>query len=283
MYQHILIPVDDSLAADRALRVAGGLAARDGATLTSLPLRAAVGCVMAEWVSRQARELDADLIVLAAPRIGRLSSVFAESVGDYLVAHTDVPLLEVPEDPRPMRPGVVRSRKDFARILVPVDESAESRTIFGPVANLARHGVSQILLLRVIEQPAPSLQRLLRSNYHEAERDEQAMQTAVADAYEELTHAAIDLAARSDCDVDSYVIVSRDVAAAILKFAWTYNVSAIAMATHGSGASLQSRGRVTARLERESRLPLLLRRPPSAPWRGRGIPTERASEAIQCS
>jgi len=62
-------------------------------------------------------------------------------------------------------------------------------------------------------------------------------------------------------EVESFVIVASNVAHGIIDFALGHDIDAIAMSTHGRGASRLVLGSIADKVLRASGLPLLLHRP----------------------
>jgi nucleotide-binding universal stress UspA family protein len=80
----------------------------------------------------------------------------------------------------------------------------------------------------------------------------------------ELEALARVIAGRTTCDVFPHVHVDDDVAHGILHVARGFNISLIAMGTHGRGASRLLVGSVAEAVLRNGRFPMLLVRPADA-------------------
>jgi nucleotide-binding universal stress UspA family protein len=77
----------------------------------------------------------------------------------------------------------------------------------------------------------------------------------------ELAAVARMLAERGVDAIESHVVVADHVAQAIIEFAADHDVDAIAMSTHGRGASPFAMGSVADKVLRASEVPMLLQRP----------------------
>jgi len=210
-------------------------------------------------ICAHARSSNADLIAMVTHGRTGLARTLYGSVTDHVVRNSGIPVLH-------MQDCVVHAPRrgppdDFPRILVPIDESAESRQIFDAAGALARRGVSQLLLVRVVAPVRTVLDATFAYGYMSGPIDDAATSEVVDDADHELMNAAVDLGQRSGCDVDPHVLVSDHPANAIVDFARKYNASTIAMTTHGRGVPRMVYGSVADRVMRDSHLPMLVLRP----------------------
>jgi nucleotide-binding universal stress UspA family protein len=104
-------------------------------------------------IAAEARRTGADLVIMATHGSGLLGRAGLGSVADYVVRHLHLPILLVRPTGKPGRRRVVR----FRNPLVPVDFSAASRAVFGPLRRLLRMtGGGRVTLLHV-SQPAYQL------------------------------------------------------------------------------------------------------------------------------
>jgi nucleotide-binding universal stress UspA family protein len=280
MISNVLVPLDGSLLSEQALPTAmslvrkrhghlelllvqgkrghGWIEGRPWAVVTPKEREAYVTDTALEWantlgepighvavsgdaaveICKRAQELHADLIVMSTHGHTGLTRMFTGSVADSVIraSRTPVLLLRPPPPGRPIRRAPLR----FERMLVPIDESAASRQVFGIASDLAERGYTEMLLLRVVPD-----RRLVAS----------------ADA--ELAAAAQDLEARSGCDVFPHVIVHGNAGRGIVHFARRFNASLVAMTTHGRGASRLVLGSVTDAVLRNGMTPMLVVRPVS--------------------
>lgn len=300
MFRTLLVPLDGSLSAELALPTAIALAKRfegrievvfahepvSTGSFEDWPWAMSSATVKSHYLTAKARQIretgvpvghtvlngdagdsicahshhvHADLIVMVTHGRTGLTRTLYGSVTDHVVRHAGVPVLQMQDSvahiPRRGPPD------DFARILVPVDESAESRQIFDAASALARRGVSHLLLVRVVPPVRTVLDATFAYGYVPGPVDDAATSALVDEADHELVNDAVDLGQRSGCDVDPHVLVSDHPANAIVDFARKYNASAIAMTTHGRGVSRMVYGSVADRVMRDSHLPMLVLRP----------------------
>ncbi|HVX38229.1 MAG TPA: universal stress protein [Gemmatimonadaceae bacterium] len=213
---------------------------------------------VAEEVCRRARESEADLIVMTTHGRTGLSRAWLGSVAEAVVRRATTPVLllrDMHGDPSRI-PAL-----DFRRILVPTDGSPASRRVFGIASAVARTGVSEFVLLRVVAPVPAVVDTTFPYGYISSPVDQESTQALIADAARELTEPAIELAERSACDVDPRVAASDHPATAIVEFANRHRVDLIAMTTRGLGVSRSPVGGVAERILRSSTLPLLLTTP----------------------
>jgi nucleotide-binding universal stress UspA family protein len=214
----------------------------------------------AEEICSHARAVQADLIVMASHGRTGLKRALSGSVADAVIRAAGVPVLVLRHvDGAPARPA-----RDFARILIPLDGSPQSREIIEPALTVATDGVTRIILLRVVA-PVISVPDLsIPYAYIPGPIDKAATDTLVNEAERDLTRLAEDIAARSGCDVDIHVIVSDHTGVAIADFARKYAADLIAMTTHGRGASRLVMGSVMDVVLGSVSVPLLVLRPTRA-------------------
>ena len=169
-----------------------------------------------------------DLVVMNAHGWGYVSRSIMGSVSDYLMRHLTVPLL-VMHSQQP----TARLDRDlsFGRILICLDGSPLAETILGSVSSLAQLWHSQCHLLRVVAPP----------DHLGEPRDEQQM-TLCKHACDKATgdaRAYLETVAnrfRGEIPgVKTNVVLSRQVAKAILHEAHRIECDLIAIATHGRG------------------------------------------------
>lgn len=213
---------------------------------------------IAEEVCRRARETEADLIVMTTHGRTGLSRAWMGSVAEAVVHRATTPVLLLRDthgDPARIPP------LEFNHILIPIDGSFASRRVFGVAGMIAKTGVSEFVLLRVIA-PVPALvDTTFPYGFVSSPVDQDATRTLIVDAERELTEPAVELAERSACDVDPRVVASDHPATAIVEFANRHHVDLIALTTRGLGASRSAIGSVAERILRTSTLPLLVTAP----------------------
>jgi nucleotide-binding universal stress UspA family protein len=208
---------------------------------------------------RRAQDAHADMIVMSTHGRTGLTRAIAGSVADSLVRHANVPVLLLRQ---PLGNETRLPPMSFRKILVPIDDSAESHQIFDAVSALAEPGVTEILLLRVVTPVHIMLDTTLGYSYVASPPDQESTDARVGDADNSVSAAAADLAVRSGCDVDPHVIVDERPSSAIVSFARKYNTDLIAMTTHGRGGAARFiLGSVTDAVLRRGNVPMLVLRP----------------------
>jgi nucleotide-binding universal stress UspA family protein len=299
MSANVLVPLDGSLLAERALPVAASLVKQrhgrlelalvhepiafdgfvdapwnamtesmqdryvvDKATELSQACDSAVTHTLlhgdiAKALCKRAREMRADVIVMSTHGRTGLARAFAGSVADEVVRSSSVPVLLL------RQPAADTTPLEFTRILVPIDDSAQSRQIFAHAAALAVPGSAQFILLRVVSPMHYILDGSMPYSYLTGPIDEVATDSIVAHAEQELVAPAADLGVQSKCDVEPRVIVSDAVGKAIVDYARTSGADLIAMTTHGRNASRLVLGSVTDAVLQHAEIPLLVLRPSS--------------------
>ena len=305
----ILVPLDGSDLAERALTVAAELARRGGSALRlvhvhlpvaanpihveGLPVidehfrslgrdheqaylervrdRLAAGVSTsvalldgppATTLADDARTKGAGLIVMTTHGRGGIERALLGSVADELVRISPVPLLLV----RDGRGGV---SSHFRRIVVPLDGSPLSERILEHALYLAHSDLPAELVLINVVQPPP------RGNW--AGNAPSEGDTA---PHEENARRYLDGVARrltaAGARVQASVLVSADVASAVVNFARDENADVIALATHGrSGLRRLALGSVADRVVRTTTTPVLVVRP----WETVGVETGPAGLA----
>jgi nucleotide-binding universal stress UspA family protein len=213
-----------------------------------------------ETICAQAREVEADLIVMTTHGRTGLSRSWLGSVADGVLRHSSIPVLML----RPIEGKARRiaAHHLFKTILVPVDDSAASADILPSATSLARCSNARVLLLRVV-QPVPLLMTDLAMPFASPPviADEPATAGVVAEARQQLDDLAGRMRDVGVVDVGVHVVVATHVARALLEFAPQHDVDAIAMSTHGRGMSRLFVGSVADKVLRGSSVPMLLHHP----------------------
>jgi nucleotide-binding universal stress UspA family protein len=222
-----------------------------------------------EMICGRARDVNADLIVMTSHGRTGLSRAWIGSVADGVLRKSSVPVLVL----RPIEGKTARvaAHRLFERVLVPLDGSALAADILGAAAALAACGSAQVVLLRVV-QPVPIIAfgPETEFGYPPVVQDDVATDALVVTATKELVAVAQRLREEGVAEVEAQIVVGARVAQAILDFARSHEVDAIAMSTHGRGASRLIFGSVADKVLRGSELPVLLHRPV-------GVGNEKAS------
>jgi nucleotide-binding universal stress UspA family protein len=171
-----------------------------------------------------ARKFNVDLIVMSSHSRGGVKRIALGSATDYLIRHTNIPVLVV-------RPPVsfmeATPEQTFSRIVVPLDGSVSAEQILPEVAALALRLKSTVSLLHVLTPLTYSQKEIMQPGLPWWDDD-----IATADAY--LTRAASRLTDEG-LTVSKDVVLSENVANAILDYSARTRADLIALATSGSG------------------------------------------------
>lgn len=192
---------------------------RDGVTVTGRILHAPfVG--VAEALEAAACELPADLVVMSTHGRGGLHRTIFGSVADALMRQATRPVLLIP-------PGCKQSwaAEHPALVMVPLDGSHLAELALGPAAELAARFDAELLLVRVLSPVLHTRYRDGKLVLASAGFDE------VEDAWTYLSERADQLRAAGR-RVSVWVLVGS-AAAAIADAARTEHADAIVMTTHG--------------------------------------------------
>jgi nucleotide-binding universal stress UspA family protein len=164
-----------------------------------------------------------DLIVMSSHARGGLKRITLGSVTDYLIRRTNIPVLVV----RPPVSFIGTGPQSISRIVVPLDGSELAEQILPDVAALALRLGSTVSLLHVLTPISYSQKEIMQPGLPWWDAD-----IAAADAY--LTRAASYLA-EEGLAVTKDVVLSDDIATAILDYSARTRADIIALATRGSG------------------------------------------------
>jgi nucleotide-binding universal stress UspA family protein len=297
MSANVLVPLDGSLLAERALPVAASLvkqrhgrlelalvhepiafdgfvdapwsamtesmqdryvidkAAQLGTACESTVGHALLHGDVAKEICKRAREVDAEVIVMSTHGRTGLDRTFNGSVADEVIRASSVPVLLL------RQPAAGTTPLEFKRIVVPIDDSAQSREIFAHAAALALPGETTFVLLRVVPPMRYVIDGSMPYGYVAGPVDESATDSIVGDAEQALVGPAADLGVQSKCDVEPRVIVSDATGKTIVEYARTIGADLIAMMTHGRATSRLLLGSVTDDVLHHSDIPLLVLRP----------------------
>lgn len=171
-----------------------------------------------------ANKFHVDLIVMASHSRGGLKRITLGSVTDYLIRHTNIPVLVVKP---PASFVTVFPEQRVGRIVVPLDGSEVADQIVPEVAGLAKRINATVNLLTVLTPRTYSQKQIMQPGLPWWDAD-----MAAADAY--LAQAARCLT-EEGVTVSKEVILSDKVATAILDYATRTQADLIAIATSGSG------------------------------------------------
>lgn len=225
----------------------------------------------AEMICRRAEDSGADLVVMTSHGRTGLSRAWLGSVADGVVRRSGVPVLLL----RPVegKGRVGAASQLFNHLLVAIDGSAASASIISAAVQLASLSEARVTLVRIV-RPIPLIipEFGVPVMTPPIVPDEKLTQQVADEARTRLA----ELASRSSdhgISLDAQIVVNDHVAQAILDFAHAQNIDAIAMTTHGRGASRLVVGSIADKVLRATNLPMLLTRPkddtaatmPSAP------------------
>jgi nucleotide-binding universal stress UspA family protein len=216
----------------------------------------------AATICERARETAADLIVMTSHgRVG-LARMVLGSVADEVVRKSTTPILllraiETANDRR-------AAHHLFKHILVPLDGSEDAAAIIPAAIDLAHASVggAAITLLRVVA-PIPAIATFdatIPPAYTPIMPDEVPTARLVSIVAAELDEIAQRLHEEGHVAVESDVVVSESVGAAIAEYARGHGVDVVAMSTHGRGASRLVLGSVADKVLHDTGLPILLQR-----------------------
>lgn len=171
-----------------------------------------------------ALKFNVDLIVMSSHSRGGVKRIALGSVTDYLIRRTNIPVLVV-------RPPVsimeATPEQTFSRIVVPLDGSELAEQILPEVAALASRLNSTVSLLQVLTPATYSQKEIMQPGLPWWDDD-----IATAEAY--LTRAANRLSEQG-LTVSKDVVISGDIATAILDYSARTRADLIALATSGGG------------------------------------------------
>jgi len=171
-----------------------------------------------------ARKFDVDLIVMSSRSRGGVKRITLGSVTDYLIRHTNIPVLVV----KPPASFIAATPEEtFSRIVVPLDGSLLAEQILPDVAAFASRLNSTVSLLQVLTPLTYSQKEIMQPGLPWWDT---AM--AIADAY--LARAASYLT-EEGLTVSKEIVLSDDIATAILDYSTRTSADLIAIATSGAG------------------------------------------------
>lgn len=208
-----------------------------------------------EAICEEAGRVGADLIVMATHGRGALGRMWLGSVADYVVRHTNLPVLLV----HPHREGRPSFEAGAPGILVPVDLSPESEAVLETVLILARLIRAPVTLLHVVQPfftvPEPALP-------YPMPVDPRIIEQLRTDAESRIQRLA-ERVRKLGMQVSTRVVVGASAAGGVLDALEEPGFSMLAMTTHGArGLRRFLLGGVTDKLVRMARKPVLVLRPP---------------------
>ena len=215
-----------------------------------------------EMICKRALDIDADLIVMTSHGRTGVSRAWLGSVADGVIRQSGAPVLLL--HPIETKAGRTAAHRLFKKVLVPLDGSAIAADALASAGALARCCNAKLVLLRVVK-PVPLIvvDPGLPLMYPPPVQDDVITDRIVEEVKNQLADVADRTAASTGVKVEAHVVVESSVAHGIISFACSNEVDAIAMSTHGRGASRLLIGSVADKVLRGSRLPILLHRPMS--------------------
>ena len=171
-----------------------------------------------------ANRLDVDLIVMSSHARGGVRRTILGSVTDYLIRHTNIPVLVVKQ---PASFIGATPPETLSRIVVPLDGSALAEQILPQVTELALRLNSAVSLLRVLTPVTYSQQQVMQAGLPWWDIDIETANACLTRAASYLTDKGL--------AVSQDVVLSDDVATAILDYAGRAGADLIAIATNGDG------------------------------------------------
>jgi nucleotide-binding universal stress UspA family protein len=198
-----------------------------------------------------ARRHKADLIVMSSHARGGIKRLTLGSVTDYLIRRADIPVMVA-------KPSISSMASDpyptFNRILVPLDGSLVAEQILPLVVSLASQLQATVSLVYVLTPLTYAQKEIMQPGLPWWDED-----IAVANKYLE---SAAECLAKAGLPVGKDVILSEDVASAILDYSVRIRADLIAIATNGAGGvSRLLFGGVADELTRKSETSLLVFHP----------------------
>ena len=171
-----------------------------------------------------AAKFNVDLIVMSSHSRGGLKRLTLGSVTDYLIRHTNIPVLVVKQ---PATFVGASFQQTVSRIVVPLDGSALAEQILPAVASLALRLNSTVSLLQVLTPLTYAQKEIMQPGLPWWDADIAAADSYLARAASYLTEEGV--------AVSKDVILSENVPTAILDYATRTRADLIAIATSGSG------------------------------------------------
>lgn len=212
-----------------------------------------------ETIGDRAAETQADLVIMTSHGRTGFSRLWFGSVADGVLRHSKAAVLVLPLAENKDKRRVI---KPFRHILVTLDGSMIGDTILPAAADLARATNAQVTLLTIVQPVRMLIPESVGTFASSAEiPDESATRYVVGEATRQLAEHAKALGEEGIKKVRTKVIVAEHVAHTILAFASDERVDAVAMSTHGRGASRLVMGSIADKIIRASRLPALVQRP----------------------
>ena len=171
-----------------------------------------------------ANRFNVDLIVMSSHSRGGVTRITLGSVTDYLIRNTNIPVLVVKQSASFM---AATFEEAAPRIVVPLDGSELAEKILPEIVALASRLNATVSLLHVLTPATYSQKEIMQPGLPWWDTD-------IENAESYLSRAASHLA-EEGLTVSKDVVLSEDVATAILDYSTRARADLIAIATRGSG------------------------------------------------
>lgn len=210
-------------------------------------------------ICKRRREVNADLVVMTTHGRTGVSRAWLGSIADGVLRKSGVPVLMC-------RPAVKATRDlpfvPFRKILVLTDGSHASMAVMKSAISLAKSTGARLSLLRIV-QPVQLLmvETAIPFAFPLPAEDEISTERMAGRVGLELAETARDMSEKYALEIDSHVLIAHEIAEAVVDFALRSNVEAIAMSTHGRGATRLVLGSVADKIIHAAALPMLLQAP----------------------
>jgi len=210
-------------------------------------------------ICKRRSEVNADLVVMTTHGRTGIKRAWIGSISDGVLRKAGVPVLLC-------RPSVKATRDlpfvPFRKILVLTDGSVASMGVMKSAISLAKSSGAKLCILRIV-QPVQLLtvETAIPFAFPLPAEDEISTERMARRAKIEVAETARDMSEKYSVEIDSHVLIAREVADAIIDFALRTNIDAIAMSTHGRGASRLVLGSVADKIIHAAALPMLLQVP----------------------
>jgi len=171
-----------------------------------------------------ATRFNVDLIVMSSHSRGGVTRITLGSVTDYLIRNTNIPVLVVKQSASFLG---ATFEETAPRIVVPLDGSELAEKILPEIVALASRLNATVSLLHVLTPATYSQKEIMQPGLPWWDAD-------IENAESYLAHAASNLA-EEGLTVSKDVVLSEDVATAILDYSTRTSADLIAIATRGGG------------------------------------------------
>lgn len=225
---------------------------------------------VAASLQQHAADQGTHLIVMSTHGRGGLTRAWLGSVADRLIRSAPAPVLLVRPDTAPS-PQV---HWPPARVLLPLDASAQSEDALAPVLDLVDRNATELLLLSVVEM-FPPLDPFSEAALTIDGPEAQAAWAAANDERRQLADEHLrrvaDEPRRHGAPVRTRVVVDAPAARTILEYAKETDAGLIALTTHGRNPVTRAfMGSVADKVVRGANVPVLVVPPPAARAAGGG-------------